>query len=118
MTSPGRAHAGEVAFAVHLDVAPDRVDEFVGLLEPLLDTMRHEPTFINAVVHCDPADPARFMIYETWADLDDVVEVQLRRPYRQAYEARLPALLRAPRRVETWRPVRGDFAFFAPKDWR
>jgi hypothetical protein len=42
-----------------------------------------------------------------------VVEVQMHRPYRKAYWDRLPTLLREPRRIETWRPMRRDFAFFA-----
>ena len=40
------------------------------------------------------------MLYETWADRTDLVEIQMQRPYRTAYEARLPQLLREPRRAE------------------
>ena len=36
----------------------------------------------------------------------------MKRAHRSAYEARLPELLREPRRAEVWRPLRGDFAFF------
>ena len=88
-------------------------EEFLRLLGPVLDAMRHEPTFVNAALHRDPEDPTRFMLYETWADRTDLVEVQMQRAYRSAYEARLPELLREPRRAEVWRPLRGDFTFFA-----
>lgn len=98
---------------VSLRVKPGHEDELLRLLTPVLDAMRHEPTFVNAVLHRDPDDPTRFMLYETWADRDDLVLVQTRRPYRSAYEARLPVILREPRRVEVWRRVRGDFTFFA-----
>jgi quinol monooxygenase YgiN len=102
-----------VTFIVTLALRPGCKEEFLDLLMPALDAMRHETTFINAVLHQDPQDPARFMIYETWADLDDVVEIQMHREYRKAYWERLPALLREPRQVETWKPMRRDFAFFA-----
>jgi quinol monooxygenase YgiN len=100
-----------VAFTVVLHVKPGHEDEFLRLLTPVLDAMRREATFINAVLHRDPEHPARFMIYETWADLDDVVQVQIRRDYRKAYLDRLPAILREDRQIATWQPMRSDFAF-------
>jgi quinol monooxygenase YgiN len=104
---------GHVAFTVTIALKPGCEEAFLDLLTPVLDAMRHETTFINAVLHQDPQDPTRFMIYETWADLDDVVEVQMHREYRKAYWERLPDLLREPREVQTWKPMRRDFAFFA-----
>jgi quinol monooxygenase YgiN len=103
----------EVVFIVSFDLKPGCDEEFLALLMPVLDAMRHETTFINAVLHRDPEDPSRFMLYETWADLDDVAQVQIQRAYRQAYWARLPDLLREPRQIETWHPMRRDFTFFA-----
>lgn len=82
---------------------------------PVLDAMRHEATFINAVLHQDPEDPTSFMLYETWADEEDVVQVQIHRDYRKAYWDRLPDLLREPREIRSWRPLRGDFTFFAQR---
>jgi quinol monooxygenase YgiN len=110
---PGRTGPAAVAVAVTLHVKPGHEDEFLRLLAPVLDAMRREATFVNAVLHRDPEDPTRFLLYETWADRDDLVAVQMERGYRAAYEARLPAILREPRRAEVWRPVRGDFTFFA-----
>jgi quinol monooxygenase YgiN len=101
---------GAVVFVIALHVKPGREDEFLGLLTPVLDAMRHEATFVNAVLHRDPEEPSRFMLYETWADLDDVVQVQIKRDYRKAYLDRLPELLRAPREIQVWRPQRADFA--------
>lgn len=105
--------AGPLAVTVSLRVRPECEAEFLGLLGPVLDAMRHEPSFINAVLHRHPEDPSHFLLYETWADRQDLVEVQMRRPYRAAYEARLPALLREPREARVWRPLRGDFTAFA-----
>jgi quinol monooxygenase YgiN len=113
-TAPAERRPGkELAIIVSLNVKPGREAEFLDLLTPVLDAMRHEPTFINAALHRDPEDPSRFMIYETWADPEELVQVQLKRDYRKAYEARLPELLREPRHVQLWRPLRGDFTFFA-----
>ncbi|RDI58609.1 putative quinol monooxygenase [Microvirga subterranea] len=108
-----RGPAKDVTFIVTVALKPGCEEEFFGLLTPVLDAMRHEPTFINAVLHQDPEDPSRFMLYETWADLDDVVQVQMHRTYRKPFWDRLPDLLREPRRIETWTPMRRDFTFFA-----
>lgn len=108
-----RSPTGDVTFVVTLALRPGCEEEFFDLLTPVLDAMRHEATFINAALHQDPEDPSRFMLYETWADLDDVVHVQMHRDYRKAYWDRLPDLLREPRQVQTWMPMRRDFTFFA-----
>ncbi|WP_119460981.1 putative quinol monooxygenase [Rhodospirillaceae bacterium SYSU D60014] len=105
----------EFAVIVSLHLKPGCEEEFLRLLTPVLDAMRHEPTFINAALHQDPEDPTRFMLYETWADRDDLVDVQMKRAYRSAYEARLPDLLQEPRRPKVWRPLRRDFTFFATR---
>lgn len=113
--SRGCDPADPVVVLVSLAVKPGRESEFLDLLTPVLDAMRHETTFINAALHRDPEDPSRFMIYETWADREDLAEVQVHRGYRKAYTDRLPEILREPRRIEIWRPLRADFTFFAPK---
>lgn len=51
-------HASPIAFVVTLHVRPAFEEEFLGLLGPVLDAMQHEATFINAVLHRDPADRA------------------------------------------------------------
>lgn len=107
--APGGPHAVTVEFRLK----PGCAEAFMDLLTPVLDAMRHETTFINAVLHRDPEDANRFMLYETWADLQDVIEVQIGRPYRQAFWDRLPDLLAEPRRIGTWQPIRSDFAFFS-----
>lgn len=104
------AVTGPVVFVIELRVRPGLENELLALVEPVLDAMRHEATFINAVLHRDPEDPGRFMLYETWADLTDVIEVQLGRDYRQAYMERLPELLTTEREVRIWAPLRSDFA--------
>lgn len=108
LATPAAASAEPVAVLVTLQVRPGRESEFLDLLTPVLDAMRQEPSFITASLHRDPADPSRFLLHEVWADRTDLIEVQVKRPYRDAYWARLPDLLAAPREVQEWRPLRTD----------
>ena len=47
--------------------------------------------------------------YEIWIDEADFFSVQMKRPYRALFEARLPGMLRAPREVSTYEPIRADY---------
>jgi len=98
----------EFAIVVSFHVKPDSLSEFLELLMPIIDAVRHEPTFINHFLHQDPEDPTRLMVYENWTDQDEFYAVQIKRDYRKAYE--LPELLIEPRRVEIWQPMRTDIA--------
>lgn len=99
-----------VTYLIEFDVKPGERERFLSMLGDVLDAMRHEASFRNATLHCDPGDTHRFMLHETWADHQDVLEVQLHRPYRNAWHEALPGLLAAPRRVSTWEPMRVDYA--------
>ena len=109
----GTGHPSQLVVVVTLKVRPDMEDELLSLLTPVLDAMRHETTFVTAALHRSPDDLTSFMLYEVWADRDDLVNVQMKRDYRATYEARLPDLLREPRRAEIWDRLRADFTFFA-----
>lgn len=102
-------------YVIVFQVRPGRDEAFLGLLEGVLDAMRGEESFRNAILHRDPADPARFLLYETWADHQEVLDVQLHRDYRQAYEAALPDLLAEPRQIGIWQPPRADGDWASPK---
>jgi quinol monooxygenase YgiN len=107
-----------VTYVIRFDVLPNRTDDFLMLLEGVLNAMRDEPSFHHAVLHRDPETAHRFMLYETWEDHDDVVNVQLHRPYRRAWHAALPGLLASPRDVSVWQPVRADWRRAASYDSR
>ena len=97
-----------VTYLIKFDVRPDQRENFLGLLTGVLDAMRSEPMFHEAVLHRDPQSEDRFMLYETWESHEDVMAVQLPRPYRRAWHDALPALLRTPRDVAVWQPIRAD----------
>ena len=64
--------------------------------------------FHEAILHRDPESEDRFMLYETWESHEDVLAVQLRRPYRQAWHEAPPELLGSPRDISIWQPLRAD----------
>lgn len=104
----GKGTRVAVTFVIRFNVVPAERERFLELLEGVLDAMRDEPMFHEAVLHADPDNEHRFMLYETWEDLDDVVAVQLQRPYRAAWHAALPEILTEERDVSVWRPLRAD----------
>ena len=97
-----------VTYVIHFDVVLEKLDRFVHLLNGVLDAMRAEPSFHEAVLHRDPECAHKLMLYETWESHEDVLSVQLHRPYRQAYHEALPELLNKPREVAIWQPIRAD----------
>lgn len=97
-----------VTYVIHFDVVPEKLDRFTHLLNGVLDAMRAEPTFHQAVLHRDAECANRLMLYETWESHEDVLPVQLHRPYRQAYHEALGELLRKPREIAIWHPIRAD----------
>jgi quinol monooxygenase YgiN len=97
-----------VTYLIKFDVRPEKRELFLALLTGVLDAMRHEPMFHEAILHRDPDSQDRFMLYETWESHEDVLAVQLRRPYRQAWHDALPDLLRQPRDISIWQPLRAD----------
>ena len=84
-------------------------DEYLELVNAVNDEMRQEPTFVNTVLHRSAEDPGLFMLHETWRDREDFFSVQMKKPYRARYEARLPDLLRAPREMKVFLPLRADY---------
>ena len=95
-------------YVITFHVKPERVDRFHALLNPVLDAMRHEQTFVRATLHVDPERPNVFQLHETWTDRDDVLTVQLDRPYRRAWHAGLHDILAEPRHIAIWMVIRAD----------
>jgi quinol monooxygenase YgiN len=99
-----------VTYLIQFDVIPEQREFFLSLLTGVLDAMRSESTFHEAILHRDPQNANRFLLYETWQDHDEVLEVQLKRPYREAFHQALPSVLQQPRGVSIWVPMRADRA--------
>jgi quinol monooxygenase YgiN len=95
------------AFIVHLPGKPEHRAEIEEKLLHVLEQMSKEPDFINTHLNRSVEDPDTLVLYETWACSEDHFrEHHLSLPYRQAYEAALPRLLKAERTLEFLTPVR------------
>jgi autoinducer 2-degrading protein len=97
-----------VTYLIKFQVVPAQRRRFLELLGGVLDAMRGEPTFHEAVLHRDPGSAHRFMLYETWESHEDVANVQLQRPYRRAWHDALSTVLEQERDVTIWEPIRTD----------
>ena len=95
-------------YLIGFQVRDGQRERFLELLNALLDAMRHEKTFVNATLHRDGENDNRFLLHETWSGHQDVIDVQIHRPYRQAWHDALPELLEAPRDISVWHPIRVD----------
>ena len=98
-----------VTYAIKFKVVPEQRGEFLERLALVLDAMKHEPMYHLAVLHRDPSDENSFFLYETWESHDDVVTVQLHRPYRADWHAALPRLLEGEREIGIWEPIKADW---------
>jgi len=94
-----------VAYVIEFQVEAEERERFLRLLTGVLEAMRIEPTYVNATLHVDPDDPLHFLLYETWQDHEDVVNLQLHRAYRREWHAALPDLLVRERRISVWTPI-------------
>lgn len=98
-----------VTYTIQFDVVPDQRERFLTLLNGVLDAMRDEPMFHNAILQQDAENENHFLLLETWESHDDVLNDQLNRPYRQAYHAALAEMLNGPRESSIWLPLRADY---------
>jgi (4S)-4-hydroxy-5-phosphonooxypentane-2,3-dione isomerase len=97
-----------VTYVITFQVVPERREQFLELLNGVLDAMRQEPMFQEAVLHRDPQSEYRFMLYETWESHEDVLNVQLNRLYRSPWHEALPDLLEGQREIGIWETFRVD----------
>ena len=97
-----------VTYVIRFQVAPGKRAAFLGLLLPVLDAMKQEPMYHEAALHHDPGSENVFLLTETWESHEDVLNVQLHRPYREAWHAALPGLLEGERQIGIWEPIKSD----------
>src|SRR5260370_19514710 len=91
---------------VDVPLKPGRADEFMAQLNDVFEAMKVEETFVSATALRSAEDPDTILLYETWIDRENFMSVQLKRPYRHRYEARMPELLRSPRKLSFFEPIR------------
>ncbi|WP_226553935.1 putative quinol monooxygenase [Celeribacter naphthalenivorans] len=97
-----------ITVLVTFDVKPGQAEAFRAVLDPVLDAMREEDSFISATLSVDPEHETRFLLVETWSDGAELMTVQLKRPYRAAMNAVFEEILLKPQEVAVWHPLRSD----------
>lgn len=89
-----------VSFIVRLPGKAETQTQLRAMLFDIVEAMRHEPEFVSTWVHEDQNEPNTLVLYETWTGTREAfLATQLSKPYRQAYEAALPALLAGERSI-------------------
>lgn len=69
-------------------------EEFRRHRHEVIETMKEEPAFINAIIHDDPDHPGDIVIYETWhGTRESWFKNEFTKPYRAPYEKLLTELL-------------------------
>lgn len=96
----------DLVFYVRLQVKPECVEEWRLAVREIIDQMSKEDAFVSCYLHQDSQDPNVFTLYERWAEpsVEDFLANQMK-PYRAAYEAKLPALLQGPREPVILQPL-------------
>ncbi|MEO9336984.1 putative quinol monooxygenase [Mesorhizobium sp. SB112] len=97
-----------VTYLIRFKTHPEKREKFLRLINGVLDAMRHEQSFISATLHRDPADAHGYLLHETWQNRQDVLNVQLKRDYRNEWHDALPELLQEPRDISVWEELRSD----------
>lgn len=107
MSVAADAGATPLVFYVRLRVKPERVEEWLQAVQEIVEAMSQEDSFLSCDLHRDAHDPALFTLYERWAEPDVATFLARQdKPYRRAYEARLPDLLQGPREPQVLLPLR------------
>jgi quinol monooxygenase YgiN len=97
----------DLVFYVKLQVKPERVEEWKRAFAEIVELMSQEEAFVSCYLHQDTQDPNLFTLYERWNErsVEDFLKHQMK-PYRVAYDAKLPALLERPREPAVLVPIR------------
>ncbi|KOV53273.1 hypothetical protein ADL00_34615 [Streptomyces sp. AS58] len=69
-------------------------EEFLRLLQPVLEGVAKDPACACVVVHDNPEDAQEIILYEIWkGTVEEFLRVELAKPYRVEYMARMPELI-------------------------
>jgi quinol monooxygenase YgiN len=96
----------DLVFYVRLYVKPECVEEWKRAFNEIVELMSLEDAFVSCYLHQDAQDPTLFTLYERWKEpsVEAFLKHQMK-PYRVAYDAKLPALLQRPREPAVLLPI-------------
>lgn len=97
----------DLVFYVKLYVKPECIEAWQRAVTEIIELMSLEDAFVACYMHQDSQDPNLFTLYERWKEpsVAAFLEHQMK-PYRVAYDAKLPALLQRPREPAVLLPIR------------
>jgi quinol monooxygenase YgiN len=99
---------GDLVFYVKLELKPECVSEWRAAVVDVIEQMSREAAFVSCSLQHHADDPTTYTLYERWREpsVEAFLKNQFQsKAYRQAYEARLPSLLRAPRETTVLRHI-------------
>lgn len=96
----------DLVFYVKLWVKPECIEEWKRAVFEVIEQMSLEEAFVSCYMHQDTQDPNLFTLYERWNEpsVDDFLKHQMK-PYRIAYDEKLPDLLQRPREPVVLSPI-------------
>ena len=110
VAGPDPRSAGPWAVVARMTVKEGRQEEWLSLVNEVMNTMRHERTFVSTSMCVHATDPHKFMHFEVWESREEFFGVQVHRDYRKALMEKLPSLLEEPATFEEWVETRADYA--------
>ena len=106
----------DLVFYVKLLVKPECVDAWKRAVDEVIECMRHEDAFVSCYLHQDLQEPNLFTLYERWNEPSVAAFLENQsKPYRTAYDAKLPDLLQRPREPSVLLPL-GEWHKRTPVD--
>ncbi|KAK6068441.1 C6 finger domain-containing protein [Seiridium cupressi] len=98
-----------VSVHIKLTVDPNKVDEFLGISRPMFDAVVAEPLNTFFEMYRDDKTPGVFKLVENWdADIDYMMNVQVKKDYYKPYHAALREMLLKPHEVELYSRMPGN----------
>jgi quinol monooxygenase YgiN len=83
-----------IVLLIRFDTKPSQRDEFLRSLEKIVNIMRKEASFIDAVISQNIDQPNELLMYETWrGNRESWLRDELPRPYRAEDEQALAELV-------------------------
>lgn len=82
---------------------PEKAELALAELKKLVDQVRHEPHYVNIVIHLDPADTKNILLYEEWQSEEYYKGDHMKTAHLQAFINGSRAFLQGPPEITFWK---------------
>nr|A0A5B8YU67.1 RecName: Full=Putative monooxygenase GME11364; AltName: Full=Dibenzodioxocinones biosynthesis cluster protein GME11364 [Pestalotiopsis microspora]QED41495.1 monooxygenase domain-containing protein [Pestalotiopsis microspora] len=98
-----------VSVHIRLTVDPNKINEFLEISRPMFDAVTAEPLNTFFEMYRDDKTPGVFKLVENWdADIDYMMNVQVKKEYYTPYHTALREILLKPHEVELYSRMPGN----------